>query len=145
MTHAEDVPVKVSPQAGKLTLVDLPRLVTAYCTGMPDVSEPEQRVVFGTSVHGGSSFADKVDEWHVLAIGIGTHALSVTAGTSVLDHFAARPSGTEDIHKTHAESICGADHLQRMRQEARAIVSGALASPSQKSGTASNTPWNKNP
>jgi len=41
--------------------------------------------------------------------------------------FAARPSGTEDIYKIYAESFKGKDHLQRIQQEAQAIVSAALA------------------
>ncbi len=41
--------------------------------------------------------------------------------------FAARPSGTEDIYKIYAESFRGADHLQRILQEAETMVSAALA------------------
>ncbi|WP_211461644.1 phosphoglucomutase (alpha-D-glucose-1,6-bisphosphate-dependent) [Collimonas silvisoli] len=49
--------------------------------------------------------------------------------------FAARPSGTEDIYKIYAESFLGEDHLQRIVQEAQAIVDAALAgSPQSPSG-----------
>ncbi|MFD0266458.1 phosphoglucomutase (alpha-D-glucose-1,6-bisphosphate-dependent) [Streptomyces sp. NPDC127106] len=41
--------------------------------------------------------------------------------------FAARPSGTEDVYKIYAESFLGADHLSRVQQEARSVVSAALA------------------
>ena len=41
--------------------------------------------------------------------------------------FAARPSGTEDIYKIYAESFRGADHLQRVLEEAQTMVSDALA------------------
>ena len=41
--------------------------------------------------------------------------------------FAARPSGTENIYKIYAESFRGADHLQRILEEAQAIVSDTLA------------------
>jgi phosphoglucomutase len=41
--------------------------------------------------------------------------------------FAARPSGTEDIYKVYAESFRGADHLQRILEEAQIIVNDALA------------------
>lgn len=41
--------------------------------------------------------------------------------------FAARPSGTEDIYKIHAESFKGALHLQRILQEAQTIVDAAIA------------------
>ncbi len=41
--------------------------------------------------------------------------------------FAARPSGTEDVYKIYAESFRGADHLEAIQDEARAIVSTAFA------------------
>jgi phosphoglucomutase len=41
--------------------------------------------------------------------------------------FAARPSGTENIYKIYAESFLGADHLQRILEEAQTIVGDALA------------------
>ncbi len=112
MSNAKDAPVKVSPLAGKpatlAMLVDVPRLVTAYYTGVPDSSAPEQRVAFGTSGHRGSAFEVSFNEWHVLAIsqaicqyrkqqgidgplflGIDTHALSVPACASALEVLAA--------------------------------------------------------
>ena len=44
------------------------------------------------------------------------------------DHgwFAARPSGTEDVYKLYAESFRGSEHLARIQDEAREIVSAAL-------------------
>jgi phosphoglucomutase len=41
--------------------------------------------------------------------------------------FAARPSGTENIYKIYAESFKGADHLQRIIEEAQAVVDAAIA------------------
>ena len=40
--------------------------------------------------------------------------------------FAARPSGTENIYKIYAESFNGQAHLNRVIEEARAIVAAAL-------------------
>jgi phosphoglucomutase len=40
--------------------------------------------------------------------------------------FAARPSGTEDVYKVYAESFLGREHLTRLQEEARAIVSAAF-------------------
>ena len=40
--------------------------------------------------------------------------------------FAARPSGTEDIYKLYTESFVSAGHLERIRQDAEAIVAAAL-------------------
>ena len=112
MSNVKDAPVKISPLAGKpatpAMLVDVPRLVTAYYTDVPDPSVPEQRVAFGTSGHRGSAFENTFNEWHVLAIsqaicdyrkrqgiggplflGIDTHALSVPACASALEVLAA--------------------------------------------------------
>ena len=50
--------MKVSPFAGKPPepgmLVNVPRLITAYYTEVPDPQVPAQRVAFGTSGHRGS-------------------------------------------------------------------------------------------
>ena len=40
--------------------------------------------------------------------------------------FAARPSGTEDMYKIYAESFRGVAHLERIVEEAQAMVDGAL-------------------
>jgi phosphoglucomutase len=102
----------VSPFAGKMAdpamLVNVPALVTAYYTEMPDPSVPEQRVAFGTSGHRGSALDKAFNEGHVLAIaqaiclyraqqridgplflGMDTHALSVPACASALEVMAA--------------------------------------------------------
>jgi len=104
--------MKVSPLAGKPAtpemLVDVPGLVTAYYTEVPDPSVQAQRVAFGTSGHRGSSFERTFNEWHVLAItqaicdyrkrqgisgplflGTDTHALSVPACAGALEVLAA--------------------------------------------------------
>src|SRR5450755_1029018 len=89
-------------------LVDVPRLITAYYTEVPDPAVPAQRVAFGTSGHRGSSFKQTFNEWHILAItqaiclyraqhdvngplflGIDTHALSVPACATALEVLAA--------------------------------------------------------
>lgn len=48
--------------------------------------------------------------------------------------FAARPAGTENIYKIYAESFQGPEHLRRIQDEARAIVSDALAASPQQRG-----------
>ncbi|MFF7708930.1 phosphoglucomutase (alpha-D-glucose-1,6-bisphosphate-dependent) [Pseudomonas sp. NPDC007930] len=101
-----------NPLAGKPapaeSLVDIPKLVSAYYTGRPDPAVAAHRVAFGTSGHRGSSFNDSFNEAQVLAIsqaiclyrqaqgidgplflGIDTHALSTPAGASALEVFAA--------------------------------------------------------
>ena len=89
-------------------LVNIPRLVSAYYTNRPDISDPTQRVSFGTSGHRGSSFRNSFNEDHILAIsqaicryrqsekingplfmGMDTHALSEPALASAIEVFAA--------------------------------------------------------
>ena len=102
----------ISPLAGKpaprSSLVDIPKLVSAYYTVVPDPGETAQRVAFGTSGHRGNAFDGSFNERHVLAItqaicdhraaqgidgplfiGIDTHALSEPALRSALEVLAA--------------------------------------------------------
>ena len=104
--------MNISPLAGKPVepsmLVNVPRLVTAYHTEIPDPAIRAQRVAFGTSGHRGSSFDKAFNEWHILAIsqaiclyrkknkidgplflGMDTHALSVPALATALEVLAA--------------------------------------------------------
>ncbi len=50
------------------TLVDIPRLITAYYALKPDPSVPAQRVAFGTSGHRGSSLNTSFNDAHIAAI-----------------------------------------------------------------------------
>jgi phosphoglucomutase len=94
--------------APKSLLANIPRLVRAYYTNKPDVSEPGQRVAFGTSGHRGSSLSNSFNQNHILAIsqaiceyrkskkitgplfmGMDTHGLSEAALASALEVFAA--------------------------------------------------------
>src|SRR5512138_1898487 len=65
-------PVNISPLAGKpaqkAMLVDLGRLEREYYDQKPDVSDPDQRVAFGTSGHRGSPLAGSFNEMHIAAI-----------------------------------------------------------------------------
>jgi len=89
-------------------LANIPRLIAAYYTYKPDVSDPGQRVAFGTSGHRGSSLKNSFNEAHILAVsqaiceyrksqkirgplflGMDTHALSEPAFTSAVEVFAA--------------------------------------------------------
>ncbi|MFZ6849330.1 alpha-D-glucose phosphate-specific phosphoglucomutase [Undibacterium sp. RuRC25W] len=102
----------IHPLAGKPVpedmLVNIPRLVAAYYTERPDMSDPAQRVIFGTSGHRGTSLKVSFNEWHLMAIaqaiceyraehgihgplflGIDTHALSIPAQDTVLQVMTA--------------------------------------------------------
>jgi phosphoglucomutase len=103
---------KINPLAGRAapaaSLVDIPRLITAYYSERPDPDIAAQRVAFGTSGHRGCSFERSFNEDHVLAIsqaiceyrrqrnvdgplfiGFDTHALSAPAFASALEVLAA--------------------------------------------------------
>jgi phosphoglucomutase len=54
--------------AQKSDLIDVNELVRAYYELVPDVTKPEQLVVFGTSGHRGSSFDAAFNETHIAAI-----------------------------------------------------------------------------
>ena len=90
------------------TLVNVPRLITAYYALHPDPENPAQRVAFGTSGHRGSAFAASFNDDHIAAItqaivdyrrgqGIDgplflaqdTHALSEPAFATALEVLAA--------------------------------------------------------
>jgi phosphoglucomutase len=116
--------MKLSPLAGKpappAILVDVSRLISAYYAGVPDPTNPAQRVAFGTSGHRGSAFLNTFNERHVLAIaqaickhrsqqgidgplylGIDTHALSGPACSSALEVLAA--NGVDVMLAEHDE------------------------------------------
>ena len=57
--------------------------------------------------------------------------------TSESGWFAARPSGTEDIYKIYAESFRGSEHLQRILEEAQALVGRAIGAPGEGGAPAS--------
>lgn len=96
---------KPAPQS---ILENIPRLIAAYYTYKPDVSQATHRVAFGTSGHRGSSLKSSFNEAHILAVsqaiceyrkanrikgplflGMDTHALSEPAFASAIEVFAA--------------------------------------------------------
>jgi phosphoglucomutase len=102
----------ISPNAGHpadvSTLVNVPRLMTAYYATRPEPAIASQRVAFGTSGHRGTSLNATFNEDHIVAttqaicdyrrhhlidgplfIGMDTHALSEAAFASALEVLAA--------------------------------------------------------
>ena len=88
--------------------VDIPRLVTDYFAGHPEVSRPGERIEFGTSGHRGTPFNRSFNEDHILAIaqavcdyrktcgidgplflGMDTHALSTPSFVTTVEVLAA--------------------------------------------------------
>ena len=103
--------MSIHPNAGKFPshrrLVNIPKLISSYYSGIPDAANREQRISFGTSGHRGSSVHNSFNENHVLAvsqavvlyrkefkidgplfIGIDTHALSTPAFRSTVEVMA---------------------------------------------------------
>jgi phosphoglucomutase len=103
-----DAAARAGQPARPEDLVDIASLVTAYYAEHPDVSQPEQRVAFGTSGHRGSALRRTFNEDHILAtsqaiceyratngidgplfLGADSHALSEPATVSALEVFVA--------------------------------------------------------
>lgn len=95
-------------------LMDVAALSRAYSERQPDLNDPQQRVMFGTSGHRGSSLRGSFNEAHILAItqaicdyrhahgisgplfmGKDTHALSAPAQRTALEVLAA--NGVETV------------------------------------------------
>src|ERR1700754_579903 len=144
-----------NPLAGHLPdpsmLINTPAVVTAYYTGVPDPSVPEQRIAFGTSGHRGSSLKNSFNESHILAItqaiclyrkqngingplfiGMDTHALSTPAQATALEVLAANgveamvATGT-DYTPTPAVSLA---ILQYNKGRTTGLADGIIITPS---------------
>jgi len=100
------------PNAGKLAprsiLVNIPKLISAYYTQLPDMNDKAHRISFGTSGHRGSSISNSFNQPHIYAVtqavcdyrkaagidgilfmGIDTHALSYPAQLSAIEVLCA--------------------------------------------------------
>ena len=147
--------MNLSPLAGKPVepsmLVDVPRLVTAYYSEIPDYSVPGQRVSFGTSGHRGSPFDKTFNEHHILSVaqavclyraqqgisgplflGMDTHAVSTSAFVSVLEVLAA--NGVQVMISEHDEytptPVISHAILQYNRGRTTGLADGIVITPS---------------
>ncbi len=96
--------------AQETDLVNVEELIAAYYALVPDVENPDQKVVFGTSGHRGSALDSAFNDTHIAAItqaiveyradqgitgplfiGADTHALSAPAQKTALEVLAAHP------------------------------------------------------
>lgn len=94
--------------APRTLLQNIPQLISAYYTHLPDPDNPAHQVAFGTSGHRGSSLRNSFNERHILAIsqaicdyrreegidgplflGMDTHALSEPAMVTAVEVLAA--------------------------------------------------------
>lgn len=140
-------------------LVDLDALVSAYHDRQPDLDDPAQRVVFGTSGHRGSALDGAFNEAHIVAItaaiveyrrgqgtdgplfiGRDTHGLSEPAFRSALEVLAAagvevridaRDSWTPTPAVSHAIlSFNGAGTSEGVRTAGPGLADGIVVTPS---------------
>jgi len=145
----------ISPLAGHPAppqlLVDLARLEREYYVNVPDMSDPSQRVSFGTSGHRGSSLRATFTDAHIVAItqaicdyrrahkidgplylGKDTHALSGPAQNSALEVLAA--NGVETIIQ-HDDGVTPTPVISRAilvynRDRQKHLADGIIITPS---------------
>jgi phosphoglucomutase len=140
-------------------LVDVDALTGAYYDRQPDLDDPAQRVVFGTSGHRGSALDTAFNEAHIVAItaaiveyrrgqgtdgplfiGRDTHALSLPAFHSALEvlaaagvevHVDARDSWTPTPAVSHAIlRHNGAGSSEGVRTQGPGLADGIVVTPS---------------
>ena len=135
-------------------LVDVPKLVTAYYSLVPDPADPAQRVAFGTSGHRGSSFATAFNEAHIAAttqaiceyraqqgttgplfLGVDTHALSEPARVTALEVLAANGvtvliDAQDGFTPTPAVSLAILTHNRGRAPGAPGAADGIVVTPS---------------
>jgi len=145
----------ISPLAGKAApkemLVDLTRLDREYYARRPDMGDPNQQVIFGTSGHRGSSLRGTFTEAHILAItqaicdyrrgqgidgpiyvGKDTHALSGPAQRTALEVLAGNSVETliqRDDGFTPTPAVSHAI-LTYNRDRSKGLAAGIVITPS---------------
>ena len=153
----------MDPRAGTLAqpadLIDVDALLSAYYDRHPDLDDPAQRVVFGTSGHRGSSLDGAFNEAHIVAItaaiveyrrgqgtdgplfiGRDTHGLSEPAWRTALEVLAAagvevridaRDSWTPTPAVSHAILLHnGAATAEGVRASGPGLADGIVVTPS---------------
>ena len=140
-------------------LISVDQVLSAYYDIEPDVNKPDQKVVFGTSGHRGSSLDGAFNEAHIVAttqaiveyrasqgingplfIGRDTHALSEPAWRSALEvliaagvnvHIDARNSFTPTPAVSHAILVAnGAGTEEGVRTTGDGLADGIVVTPS---------------
>ncbi|MGI6786216.1 MAG: phosphoglucomutase (alpha-D-glucose-1,6-bisphosphate-dependent) [Gleimia sp.] len=140
-------------------LINVDQVLSAYYDIEPDVNNPDQKVVFGTSGHRGSSLDGAFNEAHIVAttqaiveyrasqgingplfIGRDTHALSEPAWRSALEvliaagvnvHIDSRNSFTPTPAVSHAILVAnGAGSEEGVRTTGDGLADGIVVTPS---------------
>jgi phosphoglucomutase len=136
---------RAGQRAEKSDLIDVHALVRAYYDLIPDVSNPTQKVVFGTSGHRGSSFDAAFNETHIAAI---TQAIvEYRAGQGITGplfigkdtHGLSRPAETTALEVLEANGVRALvdefDDYVPTPALSHAIIKYNAALPSTSSGT----------
>ena len=147
--------MKLSPLAGKpapaTMLVDVPKLLSAFYTGIPDPAVAAQQVAFGTSGHRGCPLRNSFNERHVVAItqaicryrawqridgplflGADTHALSAPACITALEVLAANGVDVMLAERDEYTPTPAISHaiLTHNRGRTRGLADGIVITPS---------------
>ena len=147
--------MEINIHAGKKAdpefLVDIPKLISAYYTKIPDPTVNTQRIKFGTSGHRGSAFDISFNESHILAIsqaicmyrnykkidgplflGIDTHALSYPAFVTSLEVFTANDIEVviADDEKYTPTPVVSHAIITYNRSRKRGLADGIIITPS---------------
>ncbi len=143
--------------------IDLARLITAYYEHKPDVNNPAQKVLFGTSGHRGSALKNSFNEDHILAItqavceyrkaegitgplfiGRDTHALSGPAQITAVRVCAANGVQTriaqDEFTPTPLVSFAILEYNKTHDEKADGIVITPSHNPPEDGGFKYNTP-----
>ena len=144
---------RTAPDGPADHLIDVDALIGAYYDDVPDPSDPQQRVSFGTSGHRGSAASRSFNEWHILAtteaicryrrdqgisgplfLGRDTHALSEPALRTALEVLVAhdvdvRIDAAGRFTPTPAISHAIVTH-NRGRGDGEALADGIVVTPS---------------
>lgn len=131
-------------------LIDVDALLAAYADRVPDLDDPAQRVVFGTSGHRGSSLDGAFTDTHIAAItqaiveyrasqgtsgpvfvGADTHALSAPAQQTALEVLAANGvTALIDAHDGFVPTPAISHAIIRFNRDAEAKSDGIVITPS---------------
>jgi phosphoglucomutase len=116
----------ISPLAGKPApkemLVNLPRLEQEYFQRRPDLDDPNQLVIFGTSGHRGSPFHGTFTETHILAITQAICDYRRAHGTSGPLYMGKDTHALSDSAQRTALEVLAANDVETIIQEGNAVT-----------------------
>jgi len=111
----------ISPLAGlpapKEMLVDVARLQREYYERRPDLDDPNQMVIFGTSGHRGSPFQGTFTEAHILAITQAICEYRRSQGTDGPLFMGKDTHGVSEPAQRTALEVLAANHVETIIQE----------------------------